>query len=401
MQAHTVRLTPRYDSERLRRDLDRLSDVARARQPGKHHDGSWRGMSLCQQGGDHAFAGTVKHGSRVLAPHPTALLDRATYFREIVSELGTIQRARVSELPAGKAIEEHRDLGNSLHARVCRIHVPVVTHPELDFRIAGERVHFAEGEMWYADFTQPHSVHNRSDIDRVHILIDVIVTEDLLTVFPPEYIDEVRRRYGPFHIAPTRNTAEVSADVLPRRFATGFDLPDDLAFFYQGRHAQVIWDGCVDAYRLHLDGTPGRRLFATDTRTLELEDGRLTLHFGFEDDRVTFVALQHYRFEETFEVGATRRARFVGIARLRTEEGLLEVPVVDASDISATLRHPDLNRVRVHDEVAVELLGSDGRLVLRSPAEVHWRDLTTSDGLFGVRFDPGRDAFEKLDPAFT
>ena len=78
MKLHAVRLLPRFAPEQLRHDLSLLADTARKAQPGRYHDGSWQGISLFNQGADHQFAGTVKHGSKVLRPYPTALLEKTT-----------------------------------------------------------------------------------------------------------------------------------------------------------------------------------------------------------------------------------------------------------------------------------------------------------------------------------
>ena len=43
-----------------------------------------------------------------------------------------------------------------------------------------------EGECWYADVSYLHSVTNRSEKDRVHLLLDVGVNDWLRGVFPKE-----------------------------------------------------------------------------------------------------------------------------------------------------------------------------------------------------------------------
>jgi len=388
MNPHAVKLFPEFDPEALRHDLALLAGTSRAPQPGTDHDGSWKGISLFNQGADHEFAGTVKHGSRVLRPYATQLLARTDTFRDIVERLGTIQRARLLELPAGAVIEEHIDPGASIHQRVCRIHVAVVTHPDVDFLIAGQPVRFEVGEMWYADFTQLHSVHNRSCVDRVHFVIDAIVTEKLLALFPPAFLEECRERLGDFHVVPTAHAPEAVGPDLDTRFRAAFTLPEPLVDRYQGRRARVRWDQHEGAYRLMLDGTPGRLLFAVDERTLELEDGRLTLCYAFEGGTPCAVSVRHYRSAESHRAEIEADDAFEGKARLAFGTHVTELPVVDSSDLGGTFRGGDLDSIRVHDRVNVEILrGTGGTAELRTGGEVHWRDLTSPHGLFGVRYD--------------
>src|SRR4029453_10385576 len=57
-----------------------------------------------------------------------------------------------------------------------RLHVPIAPNPGVDFRLNGERVVLAEGECWYLRLSDPHSVANGGDRDRVHLVIDAIVS---------------------------------------------------------------------------------------------------------------------------------------------------------------------------------------------------------------------------------
>jgi hypothetical protein len=61
------------------------------------------------------------------------------------------------------------------HGRV-RLHVPIATNPDVDFRLNGERVTLGEGECWYLRLSDPHSVANAGDRDRIHLVIDAIVS---------------------------------------------------------------------------------------------------------------------------------------------------------------------------------------------------------------------------------
>ncbi|NNL93013.1 MAG: aspartyl/asparaginyl beta-hydroxylase domain-containing protein [Saprospiraceae bacterium] len=99
-----------------------------------------------------------------------------------------LRLVRFLVLEPGGIISRHVD--TFLSGRVVRLHIPVVTHDDVEFMLADLRQNWKEGEFWYGDFTMPHSVHNRSDITRVHLVIDVAVNENLIKLFPEDAIPQ-------------------------------------------------------------------------------------------------------------------------------------------------------------------------------------------------------------------
>ncbi len=79
---------------------------------------------------------------------------------------------RVHNLRAKGKIELHRDLGRGLVNKIVRIHIPVTTNEEVYFYVNGERVLMQNGECWLANITELHEVENRSDTDRLQLMID-------------------------------------------------------------------------------------------------------------------------------------------------------------------------------------------------------------------------------------
>lgn len=80
-------------------------------------------------------------------------------------------------LEAGGEIHEHRDADVGLRHEEVRLHVPVTTNDDVDFRLDGMRVVMRPGECWYLNLTLPHSVANRGATDRVHLVIDAVANE--------------------------------------------------------------------------------------------------------------------------------------------------------------------------------------------------------------------------------
>ena len=74
-------------------------------------------------------------------------------------------------------INEHRDYRLGWADGEIRVHVAVVTSPDVEFFLDGRRVELAAGEPWYLDLNLPHRVANRSAVNRIHLVIDCIVDD--------------------------------------------------------------------------------------------------------------------------------------------------------------------------------------------------------------------------------
>ena len=84
---------------------------------------------------------------------------------------GHIVRALLVKQRAKTAIPEHVDSGASLE--ICyRVHIALITSPEVVFNVGGQSKHMKPGDMWEINNQMPHSVSNESEIDRVHAIID-------------------------------------------------------------------------------------------------------------------------------------------------------------------------------------------------------------------------------------
>lgn len=86
---------------------------------------------------------------------------------------GEIVRCEIVKLKAGAKIRKHVDGGTMLHYSR-RIHIPVITNPEVYFTVNNEKIHMIESQGYEINNTLPHSVENNSPLDRVHIIIDIM-----------------------------------------------------------------------------------------------------------------------------------------------------------------------------------------------------------------------------------
>ncbi|WP_316819798.1 aspartyl/asparaginyl beta-hydroxylase domain-containing protein [Pedobacter gandavensis] len=133
-------------------------------------NGDWRSISLRSASGKsndiYAHAGSYQD---------TELLKKCPYFSSLIASWRCEKESiRLLALAPGSIIKPHRDMGCSYKEGSFRIHVPVRTNPGVHFIINEERLHLKEGECWYLDFNETHSIINEGDETRVHLIIDGI-----------------------------------------------------------------------------------------------------------------------------------------------------------------------------------------------------------------------------------
>lgn len=103
---------------------------------------------------------------------PTAHLRQSPYMRQILASFGVVwSRSRLMRLAPGAKVREHADIAYQWFYRV-RMHMPIVTHPEVSFHCGGQTVHMAAGEVWLFDNWRLHSVDNPTGQERIHFVAD-------------------------------------------------------------------------------------------------------------------------------------------------------------------------------------------------------------------------------------
>ncbi len=178
----SCKLPFRFDASGLQEDLASVPEAAWCAHYGEDYAGSWTVVALRSLQGrpESVYAGT-------LAPEQyrgTELLRRCPNLRAAISSLPCPKTTvRLMRLAAGSRIEEHEDSVAGYENGRARLHVPVRTHPQVDFRLGGRRIEMREGECWYLNFNLPHEVVNASPVDRVHLVLDCVVDDWLGGVF--------------------------------------------------------------------------------------------------------------------------------------------------------------------------------------------------------------------------
>ncbi len=242
-----IRLPRTYYVELLQRDLRTLQEVQRAPQPGPYHKGEWTGIALYSMGGKQS---TFPSAAGTDLYQETEELQRAPYFRQILRDLECPKEVvRILFLPPEGHIKDHFDFHTSFQFGLLRLHIPIVTHPDVIFFIDGQQVVWKPGELWYGDFSKVHSIKNNSPIVRVHMVIDVQINDFVLSLFPEDFVAR-RRAEG---ISITTDPIPASEAEL-RRFACDFRIPGDfMPMFVIGKPLSTLAKGAIASVRL-IDG---------------------------------------------------------------------------------------------------------------------------------------------------
>jgi Aspartyl/Asparaginyl beta-hydroxylase len=283
-----IRLPRTYDVERLRQDLQILRDVQGAPQPGPYHAGEWTGIALHSMGGkDSVFpsAAGMDHYQE------TENLKRTSYFKHVLDDLKCPKEVvRILFLPPGGYINDHFDFHTSFQFGLLRLHLPIITHPDVIFIIDGQRVIWNAGELWFGDFSKVHSVKNDSPVVRVHMVIDVQINDFVLSLFPADYIE----RRGAEGISVTREPMPASEAEL-RRFACDFRIPGEfMPMFVIGKPLATLARGAVASVRLIegklavlFDNQPAFRLERVSSDTFSISGLPPGMTFQFKEDTNT------------------------------------------------------------------------------------------------------------------
>jgi hypothetical protein len=97
----------------------------------------------------------------------------------IMAELGAVWgRSRLMGLGPGAEVPAHIDVNYYWRTHI-RIHIPVITNPAVEFTVDGQIGRLAAGECWVLDTFRSHTVANRGDERRVHLVLDTVGGERL------------------------------------------------------------------------------------------------------------------------------------------------------------------------------------------------------------------------------
>ena len=157
------RLPLRFDVERLRAEAAALPAQAWVRHPNDIKGNSAARLISVDGGENDEVNGRMQ---------ATAHLQQSPYIRQILASFGVVwSRSRLLRLAPGAIVPEHADINYHWFTRV-RLHIPIVTRPEVRFYCGDQVVHMAAGEAWVFDNWRSHRVENLTPDERIHLVAD-------------------------------------------------------------------------------------------------------------------------------------------------------------------------------------------------------------------------------------
>jgi hypothetical protein len=108
-----------------------------------------------------------------------ALKDIYSYLEEIYDS--QVVRCEVIKMHKNSNIETHIDSGEFLNLGR-RVHIPLITNKNVIFTVFNSKVNMEVGNWYEINNSLPHSVSNESDLDRTHLIIDLMPSKFLETL---------------------------------------------------------------------------------------------------------------------------------------------------------------------------------------------------------------------------
>lgn len=165
LPADLIKLPWQFDSERLAYEIGQIPDSEWTRNPSKLTGNS--ALILVSTNGEindqFAIAGQMK---------PTKHLMACPYLQQVFAAIDApISRSRLMRLAPGAKVGIHLDARYHWFRRI-RIHIPIITNPDVRFICKGESVHMKAGESWTFNSAKPHGGGNDGAAYRTHLVID-------------------------------------------------------------------------------------------------------------------------------------------------------------------------------------------------------------------------------------
>jgi hypothetical protein len=164
---HFYRLPVRFDVERLRAEVEALPADAWSLHPSEYEGNTAARLITVEGAQNDRVAGAMQ---------PTPALLACPYLQQVLASFNTVwSRSRLMRIEGGGAVPPHSDMNHHWFYRV-RVHIPVITFPEVRFHCADQSVHMAAGEAWIFDNWRQHRVDNPASAARIHLVADTAGT---------------------------------------------------------------------------------------------------------------------------------------------------------------------------------------------------------------------------------
>jgi hypothetical protein len=160
-----IRLPLLFDAERLAYEVAALPAQAWQAHPTNYAGNSAVPLISVKGEPNDFFAGPMGE---------SAWLQQSPYMRQVLAQFQVVfGRSRLMGLRGGSQVPRHSDINYHWFQRV-RIHVPIVTFPEVMFHCHDQEIHMGRGEAWIFNNWKLHHVINPTSELRVHLVADTL-----------------------------------------------------------------------------------------------------------------------------------------------------------------------------------------------------------------------------------
>jgi hypothetical protein len=177
------------DHEKLKKEISQAEKVYSF----SRRTPNWLGIPLRSANGETGENG-LKSTGVYNSPDERIFKDTAAmqpYIRKIIDDIGAPTfKVRILKLKKGKIIGEHAD--NFQSPDIIRLHIPIVTHPLVEFWLDGDKYFIPPRRLSYLNVRKRHKVINNGPIDRLHLVIDVRQTPELI-----ERVKKCAKKHSP------------------------------------------------------------------------------------------------------------------------------------------------------------------------------------------------------------
>jgi len=160
-----IRLPLQFDAVRMAEEVAALPQQAWQAHPTSYTGNSAVPLISVNGEANDFFAGPMGE---------SPWLQQCPYLRQVLARFDVVLgRSRLMGLQGGHQVPRHSDTNYHWFQRV-RIHVPVITFPEVKFHCGDQEVHMGQGEAWVFDNWRSHHVVNPTSSLRVHLVADTV-----------------------------------------------------------------------------------------------------------------------------------------------------------------------------------------------------------------------------------
>lgn len=157
---------------------------------GKNH-----ALSIVSATGKQAYFRPFSQG-KIYSPTPVAKMLPKTlkFLQKLPGPLFSV-RYLISEPDSG--LRYHRDMNINPGYGLVRLHIPLVTDPKARFYVEDQNFHLPPGSLYFVDVGRFHAIENRSEITRVHLVIDIGWTRELEKIFSASSLKDLKKIHKP------------------------------------------------------------------------------------------------------------------------------------------------------------------------------------------------------------